>query len=126
MRSLLLLASIALLSCSKKPDAMTVCKKLGDAGAADPSTCKAEASNGGLAAAALERVIFDIPGGKPGQVVTFDKTSDYRATVAAFDAAASLAGRHRYGSESALVFVQLNFAADPAAAAKAKAVVDSL
>lgn len=72
--------------------------------------------------------MFDLPSvpGKTGQVLRFAKSSDYEATVKAFDAAAVLAGRHRYGSSKALIFVQLNSEASSDVGAKAEGIVNAL
>lgn len=122
-RSLLVAVSLLAFGCGKKPTAMAVCEKLVVAGVA--ANCEAKPP-GGLGAAALEHVVFDIPGGKTGQVMTFDKASDYTATTKAYDAAAVLAGRHRYGSESALTFVQLNSETPAELGTNAKTVVEAL
>lgn len=122
-RRLLFAFALLAFGCAKKPTAKAVCEKLVTAGVA--TACWTEPP-GGLGAGALEHVVFDIPGGKTGQVLTFDKASDYTATVAAFDAAAVLAGRHRYGSESALTFVQLNSETPAELGTNAKTVVDAL
>lgn len=128
MKHLALIVLFGLLGgCGKKaPPAMDVCAKLQAAGVA--SNCKLEPSTGLLTAAAKERATFDLsaPAGKTGQAMTFDKAADYEATVKAFDGAAVLAGRHRYGSASALVLVQLNSEASQETGDKARGVVDSL
>jgi len=59
-------------------------------------------------------------------VLRFAKESDYTATVKAFDAMAVLAGRHRYGSEGALIFVQMNSATPSEVGAKAEQLVKAL
>lgn len=117
---------LLLVGCSKPQiPASDVCTKLVAAGVA--SNCKTEPP-GGLGAAASEHVVFDLPSvpGKTGQVLRFDKASDYEATSKAFDAAAVLAGRHRYGSASALIYVQLHSGAPADVGAKAAAVVAGL
>lgn len=124
MKALALLG-IVIVGCSAKPSAVEVCGKLEAAGVA--RGCRADAP-GGIGAAARDRAVFDLPSpaGATGQVLTFGKASDYTATVQAFDAAAVLAGRHRYGSESARVFVQMNAEASEELGAKARAVVSGL
>ncbi|HEY4158501.1 MAG TPA: hypothetical protein VGM29_10400 [Polyangiaceae bacterium] len=115
------------LACGKaKPTAQTVCAQLATSGVA--ANCKDGGPAGGLGSAASEYVVFDLPSvpGETGQVLRFEKPSDYAATVKAFDAAAVLAGRHRYGSESALIFVQLNSKASSDVGAKADAIVKGL
>jgi hypothetical protein len=119
--------SVFLLACQReRPQAKSVCDKLVAAGVA--TNCKDGGPADGLMAAAAERYVFDLPSvpDETGQVARFDKASDYDATVKAFDAMAALAGRHRYGSERALIFVQLNSKASAEIGAKAAAVVSSL
>lgn len=118
-------ATGVLAGCKSKPSAGAVCSQLEAAGVA--SNCK-NAEPRGIGAAAAERVTFDISDGRgeDGQVLRFEKDSDFKATVAAFDAAAALAGRHRYGAESALIFVQLNSGTSTELGSKAKAVVEGL
>ena len=124
MRSILVLAALVA-GCSSPPSAATVCQKLAAAGVA--ANCRPSAP-GGLGAAASERQEFDLPdvAGKTGQVLRFADAAGYDATVKAFDAAAVLAGPHRYGSAKARVYVQLNSGAAADVGAKARAVVDSL
>lgn len=108
-----------------RPTALEVCAKLVESGVA--GGCKAEAP-GGINVAAAEKAVFDLPSvpGETGQVLRFEKSSDYEATTKAYDAMAVLAGRHRYGSEKALIFVQLNSQASSEIGAKADAVVKGL
>jgi hypothetical protein len=117
--------ALVLTGCAKKPSAGDVCSKLEAAQVA--TGCKADAP-AGLGAAAKERVVFDLPSvpGKTGQVLTFDTTENFDATVKAFDAAAVLAGRHRYNNPKKLVFVQLNSETPDATGLAAKAIVDGL
>lgn len=79
-------------------------------------------------ARAKEEYVFDLvaPKGKTGHVLAFEKADDYDATVKAYEAMAMLAGSHRYGSEKARIFVQLNSEASLDTGKKAKAVVDGL
>jgi hypothetical protein len=104
---------------------MAACKKLEAAGAA--ANCRAGQPKM-LTALATEVAEFDLPGvaGKNGQVMSFKDSRDYNDTSEKFRAAAMLAGPHRYGSEKALIFAQLNDKAPPALGAKAKAVIDEL
>jgi hypothetical protein len=121
-RALMLL--VAVVGCKAGPSAAEVCSRLEAQGVA--TGCKAEAP-AGLGAAAAERVTFSLPGkAVGGQVLKFSAASDYDATVKAFDAAAALAGRHRYGSEGAKVFVQLNAETPAELGDKARAVVAGL
>jgi hypothetical protein len=117
---------LSMAACSKPPSAAAVCEKLVAAGVA--TNCKQGELGEGLVSAASDRAVFDLPSvpGETGQVVCFDKSADYDATVKAFDAMAALAGRHRYGSPSARVFVQLNSQAPAETGTKAEAVVEGL
>jgi hypothetical protein len=83
---------------------------------------------GGIGAAAREKVAFDVPGlaAKTGQVLLFQSATDFDATVSAFNAAAVLAGRHRYGSRSKLVLVQMNSATPNDLGDRAKSIVEGL
>lgn len=58
--------------------------------------------------------------------MAFDNGALYRKTVQAYEDAASLAGPHRYGSESALIFVQMNEGLSSSDGQKVKEIVDSL
>jgi hypothetical protein len=123
----LVVAAVVGTGCRARPSAMTVCSKLTAAGVA--AGCRTGGSKpDGLAAAASEYVVFDLPSvpGQTGQVLRFGKSDDYDATVKAFDAMAAFAGRHRYGSGSALIFVQLNSAASSEVGAKTEAIVNAL
>ena len=104
---------------------MDACKKLEAAGVA--ANCR-EDLPGGLGAAAVEKALFDLPSvpGKGGQVLRFEKEAYYEQTVDAFAAAALLAGPHRYGSKSKLIFVQMNDGAPLEVGKKAKEVVEGL
>jgi hypothetical protein len=116
--------AVLVAGCSKGPTAAEVCTRLEAAGAAQG--CKAELP-GGIGAAAAERATFTVPGQTyGGQVLRFGSGSDYDATIKAFDAAAALAGRHRYGSAGARIFVQLNSETPEDTAAKARTVVGAL
>ena len=119
------LAAILVTGCAKKPTAMAVCAQLVDAGIA--SGCKEE-KPGGMGAAAIERATFDLPSvkGKTGQVLRFEKAEYYTNTVDGFQRAATFAGPHRYGSEKALIFVQMNDGASLDVGKKTKAIVDAL
>jgi hypothetical protein len=127
MRPTMLIAAVLLSACQPKPSASDVCKKLEAAGVATAGSCKQDKPLA-LAARAKEKYVFDLASvpGKTGQVLTHASAEDYKATVDGFTAAAALAGPHRYGSEKALVFVQLNDKASLDVGNKAKAVVDGL
>jgi hypothetical protein len=96
----------ALAGCSNRPTAMSVCRKLEDAHVA--KDCKGD-EPGGIGAAAKERVVFKlVESKKTGQVLTFESHDAYTRTVDNFEKMKKLAGPHRFGDESTLVFVQLN------------------
>lgn len=82
----------------------------------------------GLQLAATEVYDFDLPSvpGEGGSVMAFDNVALYRKTVQSYEDAASLAGPHRYGSESALIFVQINEGLSSSDGQKVKEIVDSL
>lgn len=82
----------------------------------------------GLAVAATEVYDFDLPSvpGEGGAVMVFDDPEQYRKTVESYADAAFLAGPHRYGSDSALIFVQINEGLSSDDGQKVKDIVDSL
>ena len=88
-------------------DAAAVCVKIVELNVGANCT---EAEPVGLGIGAIEKYEFELPSvpGESGQVLLFSDKATYDKTVAAYDEAASLAGPHRYGSPSALVFVQIN------------------
>lgn len=92
------------------------------------ASCAATAERGGLVAAAKERVNFTVPAksGASGQVLTFETEGELDSTVRAFEAVSALAGRHRYASRSARVFVQLSAETPEATGAAARTLVDAL
>lgn len=110
MRKVLLcltIASCGVVSCGNAMSAKDACEKLTKAGFG--SNCTKD-EPGGVGAAAWENYAFDLtePKGESCQVLSFKKREDYDATVKAFDAAAALAGPHRYGNPGKLIFVQCN------------------
>lgn len=123
---LMLVLLVGLCGCQAKPTASDVCAKLEAQGVA--KGCSVTAERGGLVGAAKERVNFVLAedAEKKGQVLSFGTAGELDATAKAFEAAAVLAGRHRYSSPKALIFVQMNAEASDATGAKAKAVVDGL
>ncbi len=125
MRGAGLLLALGCTSCVAKPSAASVCEKLTAAGVAE--NCHTEAP-GGIGASATEKFAFDIPksSGKTGQVLKFDGEAAYAATVKTFDGMAGLVGPHRYGSEKALIFVQLNNETPAELGANARTVVAGL
>lgn len=102
-----------------------VCAEIERAGIGD--NC-ARGEGTGLQLAATEVYDFDLPSvpGEGGSVMAFDNVALYRKTVQAFEDAASLAGPHRYGSESALIFVQINEGLSSSDGQKVSEIVDSL
>jgi len=114
-------------ACNKDtgPSAMQVCKKIVKAGVGE--NCKAKKPHG-LGSAATDAVWFDLKSvpGKTGQVLKFRKAADLEATEKAFDAAAILAGPHRYSSKPALIFVQMNVGASKEDGAKAEELLNKL
>lgn len=124
MRYLGLVTAVVLVVACRRPSpsAVAVCEKLVAAGVA--SNCEEEGFSEGLDAAASSRARFDLPTvpGKSGQVLTFARSVDYAATAKAFNRATV---RH-YGSERALVFVQLSSEAPADVAAATAAVVKAL
>lgn len=125
MKKVIVIAMVAMLGCSKGPSAMDVCKQIESSGVG--SNCHAETPDG-LGAGAKEAAAFDLVhvAGKGGQVLKFDDTDKFSKTVDAFDAAAMLAGPHRFGSKKALVFVQMNDGASADDGGKVRGVVSAL
>lgn len=111
--------------CKGKPSGTDVCKRIEATGVG--ANCR-EGKPGGLGAAAVERVEFDLPSvpGEGGSVMRFDRESFYESTEEAYGKAAMLAGPHRYGSKKALIFVQMNQGLSMDEGRKVKAVVDGL
>lgn len=103
----------------------SVCSQIEDAGIG--KNC-APGNPTGLAVAATEKYDFDLPSvpGEGGTVMIFDNADQYRKTVKSYDDAAFLAGPHRYGSENALIFVQINEGLSSSDGQKVKDIVDSL
>ncbi len=64
--------------------------------------------------------------GEGGTVMAFDDVDLYQKTVQSYEDAAVLAGPHRYGSEPALIFVQINEGLSSSDGQKVKGIVDSL
>lgn len=117
-------ASLLAVACSgKSVTAGDVCGRIVSAGLG--ANCRSESPKG-LGQAASSRFVFDLAGGKTGQVLGFDDAAGYEATVEAFGKAATLAGPHRYGSPSARIFVQANASMTQADGAQLKALVESL
>lgn len=107
-----------------RPTAQAVCKKIvvERSGGRD---CE-ERSPDGLGAAAVSSYWYTLANGENAQVLQFQKASDYEATERAFDAAAVLAGPHRYGNKEALIFIQMNKGASPAEVTAARDTLNEL
>jgi len=103
----------------------SVCAQIEDAGIGE--NC-APGDPGGLAVAATEKYDFDLPSvpGERGTVMIFDNADQYRKTVKSYADAAILAGPHRYGSDNALILVQINEGLSSSDGQKVKDIVDSL
>ena len=103
----------------------SVCSQIEDAGIG--KNCAPENPTG-LAVAATGAYDFDLPSvpGKSGIVMIFDNADLYRKTVKSYADAAFLAGPHRYGSENALIFVQINEGLSSSDGQKVKDIVESL
>ena len=124
-RIISILCALCSAGCADPPSAASVCNKLVDAGIA--AGCREE-KPAGLGAAAVERYTFDLPSvqGKTGQVLRFENKATYTQTVDAFAATAFFAGPHRYGSEKALIFVQMNEGLSLELGKSAKATIEGL
>lgn len=105
--------------------AESVCAQIEEAGIG--ANCVRGEGNG-LALAATEVYDFDLPSvpGEGGAVMAFDDVDLYQKTVQSYEDAAFLAGPHRYGSEQALIFVQINEGLSPSDGQKVKGIVDAL
>lgn len=116
---------VVALGCGKKPTAMEACTSIAATG--EVASCAAS-SPAGLGAAAVAGAKADLPSvaGESCQVLQFDKAETYDRTVAAFEAAAMLAGPHRYGNKDRLIFVQCNSGLNATHGAAIKAAVDKL
>ncbi len=127
MKTAIILALVVLGGCAAKPSAESVCKRFEAEGIAKPGSCK-QVSPAMLSARAKEKYdleLVSVPGKSAG-VMTFENAEAYDATVKAFEGAAMLAGPHRYGNASKLVFVQMNDGASVDVGKKSKAIVDAL
>jgi hypothetical protein len=125
MRSTPLLFVLLGIACNGGPKvtAMEACKRLESRHAV--SSCQ-QAERGGLASWARDKANFTLPSGKTGQILTFDGAENFDKTVAAFSAAAVLAGPHRYANRRSLIFAQLNQAADPGEAEAIKQATEEM
>jgi hypothetical protein len=95
--------------------AMDACRRFEAAGAA--KNCREESVEPALTPGAKQRVLFDLPSGKPGQVFSFGDKDDYEKSAKSIEDLSS-AGRHRWGNAKSKIYVQLNKNADDAEAQK--------
>lgn len=120
------LSLVALAGCAaKRPSAAEACAALEKSGEARGCTASAPGGLGAAATAKSETTLVSVPG-KTCQVLQFGSEDAFDTASKAFEAAAMLAGPHRYGNRAKLIFVQCNsdLAADKGA--KIKAAVDAL
>lgn len=102
--------------------AMDACRRFESSGAA--SACREESVEPALTPGARQRVVFNLPSGKRGQVFMFDdKEAFEKAQKNIEDMATS--GKHRWGNKSSKVYVQLNKDATDDEAKKVKETLDS-
>ena len=120
---LVLFIALSFGGCRKPPSAMDVCLRLEKEQLATQCTV---GQVGGLGSAAREHVDFDLPSnpGHKGQVLAFNELSDLQATDHAYEAMAALAGRHRYASSKARIFVQLNAQTPEEAGQRIKKIIE--
>ena len=101
--------------------AMDACKRFESAGAAG---CHEESVEPALTPGARQRVVFNLPSGKRGQVFVFNDKDDYEKSAKIIEDM-SAAGKHRWGNKSSKVYVQLNKDATDDEAKKIKDSLDS-
>ena len=109
--------------------AAAVCKALEKAGVAKKGSC-VKAKPEKISALAqikydflLENLAKEVGS---GQVLEFGDKKSFEKTVKTFEAMAAVAGPHRYQSDAALIFVQLNKKTPAGDAKKAKSIVEAL
>lgn len=102
-------------------NAMDACNRFVAAGAA--SGCHEETVEPALTPGAKQRVLFQLPSGKKGQVMSFDDRDAYDKSAKNIEEMSS-AGKHRWGAKNAKIYVQLNKDATEDEAAKVKSVLD--
>lgn len=124
-------SSVVATTATEKPSAASaenaaqrVCVQIEKAGVGT-NCVRGEAT--GLQLAATAVYDFDLPSvpGEGGAVMAFDDAALYRKTVQSYEAAAALAGPHRYGSEPALIFVQINEGLSSSDGRKVQQIVES-
>lgn len=123
---------VAVAGCSSSSDASSdqvtpesVCAQIEEAGIG--SNC-VQGEGTGLNIAATDVWDFDLTSvpGEGGGIMLFDDADKYRRTVQAYADAEFLTGPHRYGSDSALIFVQMNEGLPADQGAKVKEIVGAL
>jgi hypothetical protein len=138
IRQLILIstATLALLACNKDSgtttskgggpspvkSAMDACRRFESIGAA--SGCHEESVEPALTPGARQRVVFNLPSGKRGQVFIFDDKDDFEKSADKIEDM-SAAGKHRWGNKASKVYVQLNKDATDDEAKKIKDSLDS-
>lgn len=128
-------STLALIACGKKEStesrgggptpvrsAMEACRRFESIGAA--SNCREESIEPALTPGAQQRVVFTLPSGKKGQVLSFNDKGDYEKSAENFEELSG-AGKHRWGSKSSGIYVQLNKEADDDEARMIKDAVDA-
>lgn len=103
-------------------NAMDACRRFEAAGAA--TGCHTESVEPALTPGARQRVLFTLPSGKRGQVFSFDDKGDYEKSAKNIEDMSS-AGKHRWGSKSSKIYVQLNKDATDDESRKVKDTLDS-
>lgn len=101
--------------------AMDACKRFESSGA---TGCHEESVEPALTPGARQRVVFNLPSGKRGQVFIFDDKDDFEKTGKIIEDM-SAAGKHRWGNKSSKVYVQLNKDATDDEAKKIKDALDA-
>ncbi len=136
MRTLILISTalLALAACKDAPpggsgggpmpvkSAMDACRRFESSGAANG--CHEESVEPALTPGARQRVVFNLPSGKRGQVFIFDDKDSYAKSAETIEDM-SAAGKHRWGNKASKVYVQLNKDATDDEAKKVKDLLDS-
>lgn len=102
--------------------AMDACRRFESAGVA--SNCREESVEPALTPGARQRVVFNLPSGKKGQVFIFDDKDDYEKSAKTIDDM-SAGGKHHWGNKSSKVYVQLNKDATDDEAKKVRDTLDT-
>lgn len=101
--------------------AIDACRRFESAGFA--SKCREESVEPALTPGARQRVLFDLPSGKRGQVFSFDDKGDYEKSAKSIEELSS-SGKHRWGNAKARIYVQLNKDATDDEAEKVRSVLE--